>query len=506
MSSFNDDFRVRAADADDDYTDNSGFLYYNLYAASDIEAEDEQCQFTYDLGETLQSNSVAASNESGADALTGINLVNGMHYAIEVVSPPWDVDGDGADDVQMQIQVGDDGWADLGDWAGTTCLETVDGYQRIYFRSGGDMPVLRVADPGGNWGDNTGTANWNVRAADLIGGYDDPTCETNYNHLTPKFIEKKKVLPRSQVGVSLSAHDITPGEAYVIQTLDGPWYDDGAPSYDLEISDDAGDTWTDLALYDSPCKLNTGDHYVKIYIDPADGVYRLRVNNKDGSGLSDFLNNSGEIWYTLYELSDDPGIIFDDPGGFLGCNAICVRPSSWLNVGEWIWHAVCVVSRFFAWCPYHNEMLASLPRLYRYREPVATFYALMDIFQDIKNETESYVWHEDTGGAGAPTVAEPENFIFGPDQGGEGQSPFAGTGPYSGEEVTFDLDGESYSDNCVSMLADHLGTLLAPGICFATNVLDQLGLTSWYQFFWDTSMLLTFIAYVYSRWINAFSQ
>lgn len=497
---------MRAKENSGSWTDNSGSVDYSLYIASDLMVRPGyDCDDQYELGSTLDTQSVSAASETGA--AIEYYLVPNEHYAIEVsTGAVWDVDGDGYDDRQVQIK-GSGDWYNLADWPGTICSEQhAEGYDRIYFRAGDVTPQLRAADPGGVWGDNVGTVIWHLKSAEYLGIYSDVTCETNYKNMYSNWIEMEMINPQTSTGRNVS---IIEGGVYALYTTDGPWFDQGNVSYAVEISDDGGNTWTALENYDSPCIVPTGDggYYTKIYIDTAvSSAYKLRVADTDLG----FLNNTGEIWYQLLEFGDEP---FEDgyappvnvPGGFFnGCNSICLRPSSWLMVGQWIDYAACNFSKFISWCPYHNDMIEAMPALFDDREPVATVRELQDIMSEVENEVNAYTWAEDTGGAGAPTVGSPDNFIFGADQGGSGQSPFAGTGPYSGEPVVFDMATVSYSANCTNLLADHMGNLMAPGMCFALDALDHLGLTSWYQFFWDIFMLLTLTGYTYSRWINAF--
>lgn len=502
------DIFLRAQDVTESWTDNSGSMDYTVYAALDMQASPEaSCDEMYTLGETLDSQWVSADSDTGA-AVTSDNLVYGDHYAIEVKGPDWDIDGNGANDRQLQIK-GSRDWYDLADWPGTICSEQTAGqYDRIYFRAGENLPYIRVADPGGNWGDNTGTANWDLKSVEYLLSSDDLTCESNYDPSSRTGKRKFLLLPQFP---SLPITDIVEGGVYSIETSDGPWKDGGNNSYDIQISHD-GDLWVDLDKYPSDCVIQTGDggYYTKLYIDPAiTSTYFLQVKDTDGI----WLNNSGAIYVTITEYVagtvDTP-----PPSGFYGgnysggCNSICLRPSSWLKAGQWVEYVWCKFQQFVSWCPRHNEMLAAMPDLFKDREPIATFYELSDSLDAVKDEVNSYQWTDDTGGAGsgAPTVGQPENFIFGSDQGGAGQSPFSGEGPYSGEEIGFDFEAASYSSNCINLLADHMGSLMAPGICFAANTMNGLGLTSWFQLVWDLNMLGVIIMYFYNRWVNAFAS
>jgi len=60
----------------------------------------------------------------------------------------------------------------------------------------------------------------------------------------------------------------------------------------------------------------------------------------------------------------------------------------------------------------------------------------------------------------------------------------------------------TFRTECSLLLADTLGTRIAPSVCFGVNVLDQLGLRAWFQMLWDIFCLIALGIYLKRAWID----
>lgn len=162
-----------------------------------------------------------------------------------------------------------------------------------------------------------------------------------------------------------------------------------------------------------------------------------------------------------------------------------------------------------AWCPWHASAVSDLQNSFNTVEPFATILEFVSLGGLIRDEVNSYSWNDDQGGSGENEglVTAPQNFIFMPeDSGGAGIDPGALTGSDSiwgtGE---IDLNPDEYISfrtECDTELTESVGTRLALPMCFAFNVLDQLGLKMWFQLFWDILMLIALGMYLKKSWVD----
>jgi hypothetical protein len=62
--------------------------------------------------------------------------------------------------------------------------------------------------------------------------------------------------------------------------------------------------------------------------------------------------------------------------------------------------------------------------------------------------------------------------------------------------------GEVITTECDNSMANALGDRLGSAVCFGFNVLESLGLRSWFQLFWDLVMIVSLAMYYQNRWIS----
>lgn len=516
-----EEYYIRAKDYDQDgtWTDQPGWISLNLYYADDLRTSPEEngdCP-NLALGDVLYSGSVGSTQLEGG-YLPDI-LTPGQLYGIQLTTPPWT--DDSVDQKAAQIKMAGSGsWEDFVDWEGAFCSEL----------DGNDWPLNWIQALDGRYllradatiGDNDGWVNYTIYEADWLVDPIYPSCENDYNPITfANFPILDNEIPANyRNGQHWQDFYLRQG-TYKITTSGGPWTDTllGGPplitSYDLEISvaNGAENTWQDLedavVCY---VPLSDGNH-ARAYIEITEGydsIVRMRVDNQDDI----WLDNTGSMTISVEysSVGIDPNDVWDpysDPGGLFvkgGCALVCVRPASGINVPAWLEYFRCQLIRRLSFCPYHIEVFTSMRALFYNREPFGSMQEFGQSFGLVRENVDSFQWSEDQGGD-PPNVGYPENFLFASPDGGGASIPIVGEDTIWGSgEIDILGEGETFDLTCTNNLAASLGSRLSQPVCFAFNVIDSLGLSSWFQFFWDLSMLIAISMYFQNRWIKPMSS
>lgn len=453
---------------------------------------------------------------------------------------------------------------ELSDYPGAACVQTIDEvYTRIYFRISDENRFAlryRAQDTyDTSYLNNTGDSFFNLYSATFT-GVNPPPCGNQYTFTR---VGDGSIPAQLYSGVSEGILEtIEAGGLYRIDTAGGPWdTGDGSASYDVDISSDGGATWDSLSAWGgSECMNDLGGGYVSVIFEAAEGAnYALRVS--DGDESANYPPNLGAMRYILYKTEDStlpppgtdpipPGPPPVDPGA--GCNVVCYMGAApiwtgasivdfqahaaylgdWLSyVAEYIGYARCNFSRYIAWCPYHTEVIMGMDDLFQRKEPYGTIYEFINTYEAIKAEIDSYNWTGSgvsaeyggeaqtidsviTGERSAPVLEPPQNFFLAPAptptasiSGTEITQPVAHYLPWdsgsiwSGDEFEFE-ETETYLTTCENAMADSLGPILSPGVCYATNALEAAGLNTWFNWIISGSFLMALAFYVKNKWID----
>lgn len=514
--------RAKDLDLDGSWLDQTGQVELNLYYADDLRHDpvDGQCPNLI-LGDSIYSGSVASTNSEGGylpDMMTP-----GQLYAIKLTLPVWT--DDSVDQKAAQIKLGGDTtWNDFYTWDGAFCTEKdAEDWPTAWIQAADVRYMLRADD---SIGDNSGWVNYTIYEADWIEDPIYPSCESDYDPLEfADFVPAHpEISAAASNGVTIQDFALRAG-VYKIETSGGPWRDaviggGGEPpidSYELEISllNGAVNSWFDLQdVADCVVPLPDGNHsryYVTIDEEDDAAVVRLRVNNEDDLWSDNLDSMKYSVMYSSeYVDPDYPWDPYPD-GPFVqsgGCYLVCVRPDSSLNVPAWLEYFRCQLIRRISFCDYHFVKLVAMRELFYDREPFGSLQELGAAFGLVREQVDQYQWAEDGGGAGPPEVEYPENFIFASPDGGGAGIPLVGDDTIwgSGEIDIFADGGETFNTTCNNQLADSLGERLATPVCFAFNVIDALGLSTWFQLFWDITMIVALGMYFQNRWLKPMSS
>ncbi len=475
---------LRAHDPFGDWTDNSGFVTYRLFPAYHLEPPPPSaCWQKYQL-EVVETGTIYASLEQGQE----IGIIGEGIWAVEAIAPAW-TEGDGQ--LHHALDISPDGgqtWYRLEYAPFAECIfSTGPGTYRIYFTSQADQQYrLRVHDMDGDWSNNTGRAGYILYAAtEKVIGTTPPSdaCEAYFGN--PEFVGSGQIRADDPDGVVLN--EVLPGFYYRIELADGPWYDGSTPSFAAEISSDGGQTWT---LMDDQgnwalCAFYTDTAHIRGYIHAQDGqTWRIRVHDP----LGDYSNNSGSLTYYIYRVQYQEPVPENVPLSGEGCQAVCYRPTSILNVPAWIEYARCRIIKFLSFCPYHASALGSIADNFWQREPFATFKEIVDTINQIQNEISGETWSSDLEDPfGGLSPQDMLNFA-------DAQNPYMG--------APIQILGEpNYTTQCAANLAQQVGKLASP-MCFLISTLHSTGVASWMQLILDFMSIAVLLVYLWEAWIN----
>jgi len=511
-----------------DWDDNAGTIKFNLYGAIPNEVPDEDdCGDYYDLNQLTWRGEVDADDTSGYKLDSSL-FDPGSKYAIKITGSYTDPDGTGktAEIRRYAHGMSTPDWDDMSDWVGALCYEQDgSGYDIVYYEAttGADYEI-RAYTPTGN----SGTMEfevWELEQSRLtVQG-----CEYNYADIDAWYVVKQgDQINANNEGAEydgednviaitgyIMANSFSDEElTYKIETSMMP--NDYFP-WTMEISPDGGQTWVYLEDW-VDCWVDLGKPEARGYFTtPVDetGPFVLRMYD-----VGTWNDNYGGVYFHMWvdAVSEDPGDVWSDPEDPLswgaGCYAVCVKPTfleDGLSVGAWVEYARCRLTSWLAFCPWHAEALEDMRDSFGEVQPFKTIYELVSLGSMIRSEVESYQWNPEGGGddPNEGRITAPANWVLYPgDSGGDG-----GVGVYTGitgedsiwgsGEIDLTPTSEyTFRTECSLLLADTLGTRIAPSVCFGVNVLDQLGLRMWFQMLWDIFCLIALGIYIKRAWID----
>lgn len=323
-------FYIRVNDTEEDFADNTEVnpLYYSLALGV------ASCSNQFVKGDLVATISVPANEEFvslswevNKNGVSAPPITPNEWYVVEVDSGSWKDDGTGDDryDVDLgwtpltwtgtmdlsDLNPADAVWGDLSTVQGTYCSTNDGQYVTAYVQALNDQMLFRVSDDALTFGANTGAMQVSIyeatftpaltgcalgwKLAGLI--MDDSVDASSFNGKPLNEVDKN--------GVSNPVVKLYPNQSYMLETLGGPWQlsdleNLSAGSFDMEISDDNGETWQALDTWaDAACIVQTdGVGHLQVYftvpeIESNSPDYKLRVADND------FSNNSGSMNWRL---------------------------------------------------------------------------------------------------------------------------------------------------------------------------------------------------------------
>jgi len=502
------------------YAANTGSIVFNLHGATNkIVPDDEDCSDYFSLDKIRWRGSIAADNTAGYSIDYSV-FDPGAEYAIIISGAYTDPDGTGkTGEIRRSApNMGAVEYDSFENFTGAMCYEQIDGYDIVYFTAAelSDYEV-RATEPGGG---NTGTMDFEVWELERL---QDPEqgCEMrDYGDVQFWYILKQdEEIYASNPGVDadgvvtghLLASAFDPDTRYRMDTKSCWGFPGLENNCDIEISPDGGGTWIGFQDWVS-CYVEVGDFHRGLWYGDqvqGPGPYLLRVYD---SGF--YFDNVGSVFWDMWTDNEeiDPGDIYDDDyfieGWGAGCTAVCAAPG-WLEIGQWVEYARCRLTRWLAWCPWHAKALKDMEEDFYGIEPFGTMFELINLGRTVKSEIDTYSWTDEGGGGDGevPEVSAPRHFIFAPGEGGGAEIPLVGEGTIWGSgEIDLNPNNPAnqrdYSTECNNLLAESLGSRLATPMCFSMNVIDQLGLLTWFQWMWDMFMVVGLLLYVKNNWVD----
>lgn len=494
----------------------SGSLPLNLYGSSDKRiGPGESCSDHFTTNDKVYSTSVDSTLTAG-ESIPRFVFNEGQIYSIQITDPAYTQSGFSVYNADIRRAYWGSGaveYQPMETWDGALCYEEEGGKGRLYFEAQPGQYEVRAAGP---HVDNSGALSYEV----FTGARDTPInsgCELRdygdvgywYPAVTVEVAGNDN---NADDPGELFANELTSTSRYKIEISGGPAYQGHNsygpinPTYDLEISTDNGANWQLLENY-LDCVVEVGD-YIRGYFSPAEGEgpFRVRVYDPDNT----YIDNGGSLTFDLWaETNEDPTGPYDDPDDPTspsygsGCYSTCYPPG-FLQVGKMIEYVRCRFTKFISWCPYHTDAVWALRDRFYQVEPFGTILEVMDTAAAVRKEVNAYQWTEEGGGGeGAAAVQAPRYFIFAPGEGGGADIPLVGEDTIWGSgEVDLTTRSVSYSTECNNLMADSLGARLSQPLCFTFNVVDQLGLKTWFQFIWDIGMLAGLLLYIGNKWVD----
>ena len=357
-------FRIRVNDTPGAFGNNTGSLTYRL---TNVRAAAGECasQYAYDPQQNLlasgtliltDTNGQLLGAQEGSYAYTAAStalsrnlglapaaIAPNQHYVLTLTGA-WQDSGGGLNKSTYQAKQSTTGsWQDFGSTEQEGCLVTSDNTVQYYFQVNGDgMLYVRPRALDANWSNNTGTVQWavygvtftprpnacssTITLGELIGS---GTVEGAKEGGTPLPNVNKVAIPATGgVGDPIPQPDLV--QRYIaIETVDGPWRDNGAMSYLIEITVDGGTTWHQLDTW-AQCGVMLDKYHFRAYLlasviwehipDALDGNIvnnMIKLRAKDGN--SKFSDNTGSINFRWYQATNQE--ILQGTIGVGTCNA-----------------------------------------------------------------------------------------------------------------------------------------------------------------------------------------
>lgn len=310
---------LRVNDTDDNWS-NTGSINYSIYKATYSPYPPGDCASYYQLGDEIGLVSVNANDGLGASLTSqerprGGEIEQQRFIAVET-SGIWSnmihSSGTGA----IAYETGSvPSWHSMTNYPDASCIVKLDpiGHYRVYIPIVYNQSDLQSEQwsinhfffrvDASDFGSNLGGLRFTVYQATKL-QTTAPSSEMPAADACDGTYTKDSIIRGFNIAADNSLGYYLPlmntNNLYAIETSDGPWMNDGiTPSYQVEISDDDGTTWTLLHEYPPRlCASSSDGNHVTIYIQPLEGRrYKVRVSDPDGNYID---GNSGTMKVTTY--------------------------------------------------------------------------------------------------------------------------------------------------------------------------------------------------------------
>lgn len=521
---------LRADDEDDNFPNNSGTVYYDLYHVT-FTRKPEPCEAIVNIDTMIEAIIVDADKWNGSPVGTAMEttIQPGGWYVLDTTLGPWR-QTTGADRYDMAILDEPAGsasgtWIELEDFEASCNIETDTlGHRRIIFQAPDDYAYdgsqghyYRLRVDRDFLGLYLGSMGWQLYGATSTAATID-TCLDGLNlQVINEFewIDEKRTMGEMLLSDNIRWPEyvaLQPGTTYVVQSpVDATGQCAGDPGSEckFQITKDGGENWYQVDDVPSPLecavKEDAPSTRWKGRFTVAEGeTWMIRVNDIDGN----FTNNTGETAFKLYKdcsgescipISENDLPTISIQGGGDICRIAVMRPGSLTTealvdlgsyLGNWIQYLNLSVLRYMAWCPSHTNKLMNFVSAQRNKEPFASYVELDDTQQRIKDEIDSYDWGENAGQAksifemtASGELSETvEDVIFSRDIA---SSPWEG-----GNAINFndsELPPSYYA--CQNTFVASLPSGLRTGVCFVSAYFVETSASFWIQLTIDISAL-----------------
>jgi hypothetical protein len=320
---------LRVDDTDGNFASNTGNLQIVISKVTAYNPYPNGCELQYKVGDLIEQGNVNAALVNGWPLNTpnvnwglggtaGEKYLSTRYYMLETIGGPanlgtggltWDMDIGRRATSQDVIPTA---WYGFDTATFIECTNHVDkvGHVKIFFALDEQTNPnqfltyyygIRVTD-NGSYTDNTGSIGYRLYDAQLLqeqppGGAVERGC-LNYSHDTSPF---NTIIVPSSWSNGVSIPNLDNNKLYALLVTGGPWKDNGTNSYNLSISNNNGDTWTDFIDYpDIICyTLNDTYHYL-IYVKGATGAeWRVKVRDTDNNYSNNTLSINVDVFNAL---------------------------------------------------------------------------------------------------------------------------------------------------------------------------------------------------------------
>jgi hypothetical protein len=314
FQAFNETLSFRVHDEGGVWEDNYGSMIVAFFDAA-FDRFETSCETTFEMSNLVKDGTVGGSASAGLEILNkdeysnlpigGNSSPQDRWFAIDTTAGPW-LNGS-TSSYAADIKNPDNPWGGFDEWPYCSVPTDEIGHWRIYVPAYGEelnsemWYFYRVSDPGGNYNDNSGNLGYSIFNT-YLQGHNDPgtppvpnTCDdADFTHGSE--FEEASFEATSSAGVSIP--NLTMDEMYAVETTGGPWSNNGSSSYDVDISDDDGDTWYQIWAHPAIlCSQALDTEHVLVYFNMRAGhVWKMRVRDTG----EDYTDNSGSMGLKAY--------------------------------------------------------------------------------------------------------------------------------------------------------------------------------------------------------------
>jgi hypothetical protein len=320
---------IRVYDTDANFGTNTGSITISFSTVAVRTRYASGCELQFQDGTFIEQKTVDAAWPYGwpmaGPVTTAWNPTPGgemRYYVLETIGGPANLGSGGTTyDADLALRASADDkapstWYDIATAPFVTCVVSTDmlGHVKVYFAM--DAKLLggviekyfysfRVQDAG-SYSDNSGSLTYRLSQATYLqmstpGATPGVAGCDRYTHsATPT----ASLVLQGTAWTGTAVTGLVTGTRYAVEVVDGPWKDNGADKYTVEISDDNGSTWTNLKDFANLlCAASADGDRITIYITAAKGqTWKLRVDDTDGN----WGNNSESIGVDIYASATEP--------------------------------------------------------------------------------------------------------------------------------------------------------------------------------------------------------